>query len=545
MAIAFSAAPGTIGPDEPGPYGAYASALAEMIGAGGLGLDDIFARVRLRVAEQTQGGQIPWFVSQLDVPFYMTERDASAPPPPNVLAYADIRSKPLRDFGNVEDAYAAALELDTFEGYEQFLAAYPTSSYARRIAAMLAVRREEIIWRRCIADDTPQAYWSYLRRYPNGPHVWDARRRLAILRAELAPPPSFAFVDFGVPPPPPDELIVVDRPVVLFFAPGLPPPPRPPIFFLPPRPREFVALAAPPPPRERFGLPVPRIAVVPASVKPPANVRPPAGQPGAPPGGGQRVPISLPGAVAHPGAPRASGPPSGQHLPPAGQPIVPPPHQGGPPQPPAASLKPAPIPPHALPPPPPHGAPPPPLAPAAVKPAPPPPHPVPPPPPHAAPPPHPAPAAVKPPPPPHPAPPPPPHPALPPPHPAPAAAKPPPPPPHPAPTAAASGCRQATGTIQRASIRRPRAANRSGLIQALRAATRRAARVGSRAPRRDNDCAMTAAYSDVGRCRPCMAVLVNGIGAMCAMGLWTAVSVRMTIDEVMRRGGRPFPPGEP
>ena len=31
MLIAFNAAPGTIGPDEPGPYGAYATALTEMI----------------------------------------------------------------------------------------------------------------------------------------------------------------------------------------------------------------------------------------------------------------------------------------------------------------------------------------------------------------------------------------------------------------------------------------------------------------------------------------------------------------------------------
>jgi uncharacterized caspase-like protein len=47
MAIAFNAAPGTVGPDEQGPYGAYATSLTEMIAAGGLGLDDVFARVRL------------------------------------------------------------------------------------------------------------------------------------------------------------------------------------------------------------------------------------------------------------------------------------------------------------------------------------------------------------------------------------------------------------------------------------------------------------------------------------------------------------------
>jgi hypothetical protein len=35
------------------------------------------------------------------------------------------------------------------------------------------------------------------------------------------------------------------------------------------------------------------------------------------------------------------------------------------------------------------------------------------------------------------------------------------------------------------------------------------------------------------------------LGAVCAMGAWAAVSAHTTIDEIMRRGGRPFPPGEP
>lgn len=34
-------------------------------------------------------------------------------------------------------------------------------------------------------------------------------------------------------------------------------------------------------------------------------------------------------------------------------------------------------------------------------------------------------------------------------------------------------------------------------------------------------------------------------GVGCAMGLWAALSARATIDEIVRRGGTPFPPGEP
>ncbi len=290
LAIAFNAAPGTVAPDEQGPYGAYATALTEMIGTGGLSLDDIFARVRLRVSEQSQGAQVPWYASHIDGPFFMTERAADAPPPPNVEPVAQYRSRPMRDYGDPDDAYAAALAVDTIDGYEQFLAVYPNSPYAPRIAAMIAVRREEIAWRHCVENDTPPAYWSYLRRYPNGPHMWDARRRLAFLRAEMEPPPGFVMIDFGVPPPPPDELVYIDRPVIMFGRLGFAPPPRPPVIFLPPRPHEFAVLPPPPPPHERFALPIPAAAPVAAFVRPPRTVALRPAPPGAPSGPRARRP---------------------------------------------------------------------------------------------------------------------------------------------------------------------------------------------------------------------------------------------------------------
>lgn len=344
VAFAFNAAPGTVGPNEPGPYGAYATALTEMIAAGGLSLDDIFTRVRLRVSDLTQGAEIPWYASGINGPFFMTERAAGAPPPPNAMPLADIRTRPLRDFTNVDDAYAAALVLDTIDGYAQFLALYPNSPYSQRVAAMLAVRREAMIWRRCVADNTPQAYWSYLRRYPHGPHAWDARRRLAMLRAAAEPPANFAFIDFGVPPPPPAELVIVDQPILIFIGRGWAPPPPPPVVFLPPRPREFAVLPPPPPPRERFALPVPAPRIIPVFVKPPPSVvvRPP------PPGMGRTpVTVSLPKAVVeHGGAPNAPGRPGTQRPPQGEAPIVSPTHRPPPSPPPTAAVKPAPPPPH-------------------------------------------------------------------------------------------------------------------------------------------------------------------------------------------------------
>ena len=71
-----------------------------MIAAGGLGLDDMFARVRLRVSNLTKGAEVPWYASQINGPFFMTERAADAPPPPSVAPIAEIRNRPMRDYRN-------------------------------------------------------------------------------------------------------------------------------------------------------------------------------------------------------------------------------------------------------------------------------------------------------------------------------------------------------------------------------------------------------------------------------------------------------------
>lgn len=271
--IAFNAAPGTVAPQEAGPYGSYAHGLAEMIRAGGLPLGDVFDRTRLRVSDLTKGAEIAWDASKFTAPFTFLDRAADAPAP---VAESDaaIRSKPIREFDE-KDAYFAALDRDTLSGYEDFLAAYPNDAMARRVRAIVAARREAITWRETWRADTPEAYWSYLRRYPHGPHVWDARRRLGHFEAALEPPQSFAVISYDVPPPPPPEVVYVDRPVVYFGDPDFGYAPPPPVVFLAPPPPEFVTLPPPPPPTEVYVLPEPVFVPVPVWVEPPRNVAPP------------------------------------------------------------------------------------------------------------------------------------------------------------------------------------------------------------------------------------------------------------------------------
>src|SRR4029077_4467258 len=188
--VAFNAAPGTVAPAESGPYGAYARALAEMIRAVAVSSSEFCRGVRLRVNEDTKGAQVPWAASRIAAPFVFFERAADAPPPPFAQDRLNsMRSRPLRDLG-AQDAYAAAIERDTLQGYEEFLAAYASDPLAHRVRGLVAARREATIWRRTCIVNTPDAYWSYLDRYPRGPHATDARWRLEALAAPVEPPPS-------------------------------------------------------------------------------------------------------------------------------------------------------------------------------------------------------------------------------------------------------------------------------------------------------------------------------------------------------------------
>ena len=226
--IAFNAAPGTLAGDEQGPYGVYGKTLAGAMRQGGVGVEEVFNQTRVTVNQLTQGALLPWSASKLTEPYYIFERAADAPPPSVAVA---VTNQPMARLPP-DAAYAATLQRDTMKGYQDYLAAYPDSAQARRVRAILAALREAYFWRRSVNADTAHAYWTYLRRYPRGPHVADARRRLAMISAAYEPPPDFQPMIYqDLLPPPPDEGFYEAQPVYAFDEFGPPPLPPPPEFY--------------------------------------------------------------------------------------------------------------------------------------------------------------------------------------------------------------------------------------------------------------------------------------------------------------------------
>ena len=233
--IAYSSAPGTQAPDRPGDYGAYATAIAEMLRAPGVDLDTAFTYIRSRTHETTDGQQTPWHVSAIGEPIDLLPPQAAA-----AMASAPLpplrQARPMREM-RPEEAYGLAIEEDTLEGYVQFVEAYPGHPLTQRVWAMIRARREALAWMRALEVNTPRSYWTYLRRYPNGIYAFDAELRLRRLGAPFAPPPGFAMMEFDDVP-----MALVGEPVEYeqVYRIG-PPPPRD--FYRAPRPAYLAHLA--------------------------------------------------------------------------------------------------------------------------------------------------------------------------------------------------------------------------------------------------------------------------------------------------------------
>ena len=144
----------------------------------GLDLDSIFVRIRARAHQISEGRQTPWHVSALgaDVLFVPgmlrptwrhLRRRARGSQAGRGRCGRSVRTRPMRRRSNST----------RYPGYVEFVSAYPRHAYAPRIWATIRARRESLAWLRAVQLNTPPAYWTYLRRYPDG--VYSAMRNFA------------------------------------------------------------------------------------------------------------------------------------------------------------------------------------------------------------------------------------------------------------------------------------------------------------------------------------------------------------------------------
>jgi hypothetical protein len=161
-----------------------------MVREPGLDIDTLFARIRLRTNEATNGAQTPWEVSQLQQVVMLvpgTPRAAAGRrkvlsrrrrPRSARRSSAAGAAAPIRDIGP-EEAYAYAVEQDDLPTYVEYVRVYPDSPYSQRVWATIRARREALLWRRALLENSPEPTGPISQRYPDGMYVFDARRSCA------------------------------------------------------------------------------------------------------------------------------------------------------------------------------------------------------------------------------------------------------------------------------------------------------------------------------------------------------------------------------
>ena len=146
--IAFNAAPGTLAGDEEGPYGVYGKTLAGAIRQGGVDIVQAFDQTRVSVDAETQGACCRGAPRNLAVHF------TSSNAPPTLLLRPSRSRRPSAGpspASRPRTPTPPPSSATRSRAIGEFLAAYPHSDQARRVRAILAVRREASYWRRTVA----------------------------------------------------------------------------------------------------------------------------------------------------------------------------------------------------------------------------------------------------------------------------------------------------------------------------------------------------------------------------------------------------------
>jgi Caspase domain len=165
--VGYSTAPGTQALDGQGNDSPYTNAVLKLARQPNVPVEQFFKNVRLEVNQETSGQQTPWESSSLTSNFYFfgdTVQAARQQPVREVYSSASMQGRQPRD------AYRYALANDSVQGYQDFIAFYPTDPYCEYVRALLAAKLMAIAWHEAIVANSPFGYQAFYKQYPVSPY---------------------------------------------------------------------------------------------------------------------------------------------------------------------------------------------------------------------------------------------------------------------------------------------------------------------------------------------------------------------------------------
>ena len=185
--ISYSTSPGAEAEDGSGIDSPYTTAALTIAKQPNLPIEEVFKRIRVAVAQSTDGRQIPWESSSLttDFKFFGESSSGSQPAMPGTSAMAlasgtrsvedwrrDLQGK------SAMVAYELVITDDTVPAYQAYIELYAQDSRTPRLRTVLERRRQMLAWERATALNTRASFEAYLANWDDSDLAATARRLL-------------------------------------------------------------------------------------------------------------------------------------------------------------------------------------------------------------------------------------------------------------------------------------------------------------------------------------------------------------------------------
>lgn len=184
--ISYSTSPGAEAEDGSGIDSPYTTAALTIAKQPNLPIEEVFKRIRVAVAQSTDGRQIPWESSSLTTDFrFFGESSASIPalPAANAMALAS-GTRSVEDWRKTLQgkpatvAYELVITEDTVEAYQAYIELYAQDTRTPRLRTVMERRRQMLAWERATAINTRASFEAYLANWDNSDLAATARRLL-------------------------------------------------------------------------------------------------------------------------------------------------------------------------------------------------------------------------------------------------------------------------------------------------------------------------------------------------------------------------------
>lgn len=184
--ISYSTSPGAEAEDGSGADSPYTTAALTVAKQPNVPIEEVFKRIRIAVAQSTDGRQIPWESSSLTTDFkFFGESSSGQPRAPgaNAMALASA-TRSVEDWRkdlqgkDARVAYELVIADDTVPAYQAYIELYAQASYTPRLRTVLERRRQMLAWDRAVAINTRASFEAYLANWDNSDLAATARRLL-------------------------------------------------------------------------------------------------------------------------------------------------------------------------------------------------------------------------------------------------------------------------------------------------------------------------------------------------------------------------------